>query len=130
MTPFWAQEHISMGRVGDDFWFEEPNGDPMGMYWLQGVHMIHLWRGQFIQPDWDMFQSDHLCAESPARSRAICGGLVYVTDKDGHRNFDLLKKLVLPDGNISDAGIMPFRPEIASLKTHSLVARPYSKSGT
>nr|TKS14964.1 hypothetical protein D5086_0000036310 [Populus alba] len=130
MTPFWAQEHISMGRVGDDFWFE----DQMEILWeyvlVQGVHMIHLWRGQFIQPDWDMFQSDHLCAESHARSRARCGGLVYVTDKDGHRNFDLLKKLVLPDGNISDARIMPFRPEIASLKTHSLVARPFSKSGT
>ncbi|KAG6757901.1 hypothetical protein POTOM_038227 [Populus tomentosa] len=82
-----------------NFEWVDPNGDPMGVYWLQGVHMIHLWRGQFIQPDWDTFQSDHLCAESHAGSRVICGGLVYVTDKDGHRNFDLLK-LVLPDGNI------------------------------
>ncbi|KAK6913670.1 LOW QUALITY PROTEIN: Glycosyl hydrolases 36 [Dillenia turbinata] len=61
---FLATKDISMGRVGDDFWFEDPNGDPMGVYWLQGVHMIHcsynsLWQGQFIQPDWDMFQSDH-----------------------------------------------------------------------
>lgn len=64
--------------VRDDFWFEDPNGDPMGVYWLQGVDMIHcsynsLWQGQFIQPDWDMFQSDHLCAEFHAGSRAICG---------------------------------------------------------
>lgn len=91
--------------VGDDFWFKDPNGDPMGVYWLQGVHMIHcsynsFWQGQFLQPDWDMFQSDHLCAEFHAGSRAICGGPVYVSDKVGHHNFDLLRKLVLPDGTI------------------------------
>ncbi len=92
-------------NAGDDFWFEDPNGDPMGVYWLQGVHMIHcsynsLWQGQLIQPDWDMFQSDHLCAEFHAGSRAICGGPVYVSDKVGRHNFDLLRKLVLPDGTI------------------------------
>ncbi|KAH9683859.1 putative galactinol--sucrose galactosyltransferase 4 [Citrus sinensis] len=102
---FLATKQVSMGRVGDDFWFQDPNGDPMGAFWLQGVHMIHcsynsLWQGQFIQPDWDMFQSDHICAEFHAGSRAICGGPVYVSDKVGHHNFDLLRKLVLPDGTI------------------------------
>ncbi|GFQ07440.1 stachyose synthase [Phtheirospermum japonicum] len=102
---FLGTNQISMARVGDDFWFEDPNGDPMGVYWLQGVHMVHcsynsLWQGQFIQPDWDMFQSDHLCAEFHAGSRAICGGPVYVSDKVGRHNFDLLRKLVLPDGTI------------------------------
>ncbi|KAH6808601.1 stachyose synthase [Perilla frutescens var. frutescens] len=102
---FLATNQISMARVGDDFWFEDPNGDPMGVYWLQGVHMIHcsynsLWQGQFIQPDWDMFQSDHICAEFHAASRAICGGPVYVSDKVGRHNFELLRKLVLPDGTI------------------------------
>ncbi|KAK4483318.1 hypothetical protein RD792_010504 [Penstemon davidsonii] len=102
---FLATKQISMGRVGDDFWFQDPNGDPMGVYWLQGVHMIHcsynsLWQGQFIQPDWDMFQSDHLCAEFHAGSRAICGGPVFVSDKVGRHNFELLRKLVLPDGTI------------------------------
>ncbi|KAK3042584.1 hypothetical protein RJ639_000836, partial [Escallonia herrerae] len=98
-------EQISMGRVGDDFWFQDPNGDPMGAYWLQGVHMIHcaynsMWMGQFIQPDWDMFQSDHLCAKFHAGSRAICGGPIYVSDHLGGHDFDLLKKLVFPDGSI------------------------------
>ncbi|KAJ6400942.1 hypothetical protein OIU84_016377 [Salix udensis] len=85
---FLGTKQISMGRVGDDFWFQDPNGDPMGVYWLQGVHMIHcaynsLWIGQIIQPDWDMFQSDHLCAKFHAGSRAICGGPVYVSDSVG-----------------------------------------------
>ncbi|XP_059654358.1 stachyose synthase-like [Cornus florida] len=98
-------QQISMGRVGDDFWFQDPNGDPNGVYWLQGVHMIHcaynsLWMGQIIQPDWDMFQSDHLCAKFHAGSRAICGGPVYVSDSVGGHNFDLLKLLVFPDGTI------------------------------
>ncbi|XP_051141596.1 stachyose synthase [Andrographis paniculata] len=98
-------EQISMGRVGDDFWFQDPNGDPMGVYWLQGVHMIHcaynsMWMGQIIQPDWDMFQSDHLCAKFHAGSRAICGGPVYVSDSLTGHDFDLLRKLVFPDGTI------------------------------
>ncbi|EYU46824.1 hypothetical protein ABFS82_04G006100 [Erythranthe guttata] len=102
---FLGTEQISMGRVGDDFWFQDPNGDPMGVYWLQGVHMIHcaynsMWMGQFIQPDWDMFQSDHLCAKFHAGSRAICGGPVYVSDSLTGHDFNLLQKLVFPDGTI------------------------------
>lgn len=77
----------------------------MGVYWLQGVHMIHcaynsMWMGQFIQPDWDMFQSDHLCAKFHAASRAICGGPVYISDSVGGHNFYLIKQLVYPDGTI------------------------------
>ncbi|KAI3900370.1 hypothetical protein MKW92_003010 [Papaver armeniacum] len=102
---FLGTKQISIGRVGDDFWFQDPNGDPMGVYWLQGVHMIHcaynsVWMGQIIQPDWDMFQSDHCSATFHAASRAICGGPVYVSDSVGGHNFDLIKKLVFPDGTI------------------------------
>ncbi|KAF8014876.1 hypothetical protein BT93_H0616 [Corymbia citriodora subsp. variegata] len=102
---FLGTRQISIGRVGDDFWFQDPNGDPMGVYWLQGVHMIHcaynsMWMGQIIQPDWDMFQSDHLCAKFHAGSRAICGGPVYVSDSVGGHDFDLIKQLVFPDGTV------------------------------
>ncbi|XP_030454982.2 stachyose synthase-like isoform X2 [Syzygium oleosum] len=102
---FLGTRQISIGRVGDDFWFQDPNGDPMGKYWLQGVHMIHcaynsMWMGQIIQPDWDMFQSDHECAKFHAGSRAICGGPVYVSDKVGGHDFGLIKQLVYPDGTI------------------------------
>ncbi|KAK6260343.1 Glycosyl hydrolases 36 - like 1 [Theobroma cacao] len=102
---FLGTKQIAMGRVGDDFWFQDPNGDPNGVFWLQGVHMIHcaynsLWMGQIIQPDWDMFQSDHVCAKYHAGSRAICGGPVYLSDSLGSHDFDLIKKLVYPDGTI------------------------------
>ncbi|KAE8721076.1 Galactinol--sucrose galactosyltransferase [Hibiscus syriacus] len=98
-------EAISLGRVGDDFWCTDPSKDPNGTYWLQGCHMVHcaynsLWMGNFIHPDWDMFQSTHQCAEFHAASRAISGGPVYVSDSVGQHNFQLLKSLALPDGSI------------------------------
>ncbi|KAL6654288.1 hypothetical protein ACP70R_007753 [Stipagrostis hirtigluma subsp. patula] len=102
---FLGTRQVSMARAGDDFWFEDPNGDPMGVYWLQGAHMVNcsynsLWMGQFIWPDWDMFQSDHACAAFHAASRAICGGPVYVSDTLGGHDFALLKRLVFPDGTV------------------------------
>ncbi|XP_019185883.1 PREDICTED: probable galactinol--sucrose galactosyltransferase 5 [Ipomoea nil] len=102
---FLGTEAISLGRVGDDFWCTDPSGDPNGTFWLQGCHMVHcaynsLWMGNFIHPDWDMFQSTHPCAEFHAASRAISGGPIYVSDSPKNHNFDLLKKLVLPNGSI------------------------------
>ncbi|XP_027358487.1 probable galactinol--sucrose galactosyltransferase 5 [Abrus precatorius] len=98
-------EAISLGRVGDDFWCTDPYGDPNGTFWLQGCHMVHcaynsLWMGNFIHPDWDMFQSTHPCAAFHAASRAISGGPIYISDTVGNHNFELLKTLVLPDGSI------------------------------
>ncbi|CAN4088080.1 unnamed protein product [Withania somnifera] len=102
---YLGTESISLGRVGDDFWCTDPSGDPNGTFWLQGCHMVHcaynsLWMGNFIQPDWDMFQSTHPCAEFHAASRAISGGPVYISDSVGKHNFQLLKRLALPDGSI------------------------------
>nr|XP_043606916.1 probable galactinol--sucrose galactosyltransferase 5 [Erigeron canadensis] len=101
---FLGTEAIALGRVGDDFWTDS-TGDPNGTFWLQGCHMVHcaynsLWMGNFIQPDWDMFQSTHPCAEFHAASRAISGGPIYISDTVGKHNFDLLKSLALPDGSI------------------------------
>ncbi|XP_004298977.1 PREDICTED: galactinol--sucrose galactosyltransferase-like [Fragaria vesca subsp. vesca] len=102
---FLGTEAISLGRVGDDFWCSDPSGDPNGTYWLQGCHMVHcaynsLWMGNFIHPDWDMFQSTHPCAAFHAASRAISGGPIYISDSVGQHDFKLLKSLVLPDGSI------------------------------
>lgn len=98
-------EAISLGRVGDDFWCTDPSGDPNGTFWLQGCHMVHcaynsLWMGNFIHPDWDMFQSTHPCAAFHAASRAVSGGPVYVSDSVGSHDFALLRRLALPDGTI------------------------------
>ncbi|XBJ28219.1 hypothetical protein VPH35_005358 [Triticum aestivum] len=98
---FLGTRQVSMARAGDDFWLG--NGDDA--YWLQGVHMVNcsynsLWMGQFVRPDWDMFQSDHVCAAFHAASRAVSGSPIYVSDSLGCHNFALLKTLVFPDGTL------------------------------
>ncbi|KAL5069661.1 hypothetical protein RYX36_020548 [Vicia faba] len=110
---FLGTKQVAMGRAGDDFWVKGPEGDPTGEYWLQGLHMIHcsynsLWMGQIIQPDWDMFQSNHVCGKFHAGSRAICGGPIYLSDHVGFHDFDLIKKLVFPDGTIPKCVQFPF----------------------
>ncbi|MCI18628.1 putative galactinol-sucrose galactosyltransferase 2-like, partial [Trifolium medium] len=56
----------------------------------------------------------HPAAEYHAAARAISGGPIYVSDKPGRHNFDLLKKLVLPDGSVLRAQL-PARPTLDSL---------------
>ncbi|KAG5522952.1 hypothetical protein RHGRI_034935 [Rhododendron griersonianum] len=102
---YLGTEAIALGRVGDDFWCTDPSGDPNGTFWLQGCHMVHcaynsLWMGNFIHPDWDMFQSTHPCAGFHAASRAISGGPIYVSDSVGKHDFRLLRSMVLPDGSV------------------------------
>ena len=53
-----------------------------------------------LQPDWDMFHSKHPAALLHATARAVSGGAVYVSDKPGHHDFSLLRRLVLPDGSV------------------------------
>ncbi|KAJ0104731.1 hypothetical protein Patl1_18096 [Pistacia atlantica] len=102
---YLGTETISLGRVGDDFWCNDPKGVTNGTFWLQRCHMVHcaynsLWMGNVIHPDWNMFQSTHPCAGFHAASRAISGGPIYVSDSVGKHNFELLRSLVLPDGTI------------------------------
>jgi len=65
--------------------------------------------GEFMQPDWDMFHSLHPMAEYHAAARAVGGCSIYVSDKPGEHDFDLLKKIVLPDGSLLRAEL-PGRP--------------------
>jgi raffinose synthase len=64
--------------------------------------------------DWDMMHSVHEAAELHAAARAISGGLVYVSDRPNEHNFDLLKRLVLPDGSVLRAKY-PARPTLDCL---------------
>ncbi len=70
-----------------------------------GAHLytnaqVGLWFGEFMHPDWDMFQSHHEWGPYHAAGRAISGGPVYVSDRPGETNFDLLRKLVCSDGSV------------------------------
>lgn len=65
-------------------------------------------------PDWDMFHSLHPAAEYHASARAISDSPVYVSDAPGKHDFELLRKLVLPDGSILRAEL-PGRPTIDNI---------------
>jgi raffinose synthase len=47
-----------------------------------------------------MFHSKHTAALLHASARAVSGGPVYVSDRPGHHDFALLRRLVLPDGSV------------------------------
>lgn len=56
--------------------------------------------GELVGVDWDMFHSRHPAALLHATARAISGGPVYVSDRPGNHDFDLLRRLVLADGSV------------------------------
>jgi raffinose synthase len=82
-------------RTSTDFWPKRP--ETHGEHIHTNAH-VGLWFGEFVHPDWDMFQSNHEAGAFHAAGRAVSGSPVYVSDKPGDHNFDLLRKLVLPSG--------------------------------
>ncbi len=81
-------------RTSSDFFPDKPES--------HGRHLINnalnsLWMGEFIVPDWDMFQTLHPSGAFHAASRAISGGPVYISDEPDRTDFALLRKLALSD---------------------------------
>jgi len=84
-------------RTSIDFWPLKPE--------THGEHLycnaqVGLWFGEFMRPDWDMFQSGHAMGWFHAAGRAVSGGPVYVSDRPGEHDFALLRSLVLSDGTV------------------------------
>ncbi|KAG0481862.1 hypothetical protein HPP92_009946 [Vanilla planifolia] len=98
-------------RASDDFY---PRDRASHTIHISSVAYNTLFLGEFMQPDWDMFHSLHPAAEYHAAARAVGGGPIYVSDKPGNHDFDLLRKLVLPDGSVLRA-MLPGRPTRDSL---------------
>ena len=59
-----------------------------------------LLQGQFYVNDWDMWWTDDDQAVKNSLCRAISGGPIYVSDKIGRTNPEILKPLCLEDGRI------------------------------
>ncbi|MCO5567681.1 hypothetical protein L7F22_021375 [Adiantum nelumboides] len=107
----YSIKQTAIVRASDDFWPRDPASHTIH---ITAVAYNSIFLGEFMQPDWDMFQSLHPAAEYHAAARAIGGCPVYVSDKPGQHDFKLLKKLVLPDGSILRAKL-PGRPTRDSL---------------
>lgn len=98
---------VALGRVGDfdSLLCDNDNADPATVAWQHGAYLVQcasnsLWMGQFLHPDWGVFQSHQKRAAFHAAARAISGGPICVNDKPGEHNLEILRKLVLPDGTI------------------------------
>ncbi|XP_062184232.1 probable galactinol--sucrose galactosyltransferase 2 [Phragmites australis] len=87
----------AVARASEDFMPQEPTRQTLH---IASVAFNSFLLGEIFIPDWDMFHSKHESAEFHGAARALSGGGVYVSDKPGVHNFNILKKLVLPDGSI------------------------------
>ncbi|KAL4654155.1 hypothetical protein ACB092_01G357700 [Castanea dentata] len=102
----YCSKQTAVVRASDDFFPRDPTSHTIH---IAAVSYNSVFLGEFMQPDWDMFHSLHPAADYHGSARAISGGPIYVSDAPGNHNFELLKKMVLPDGSILRARL-PGRP--------------------
>ncbi|KDP32639.1 hypothetical protein JCGZ_13189 [Jatropha curcas] len=102
----YSAKRSAVIRASDDFWPRDPASHTIH---IASVAYNTIFLGEFMQPDWDMFHSLHPMAEYHGAARAVGGCAIYVSDKPGQHDFNLLKKLVLSDGSILRAKL-PGRP--------------------
>ncbi|KAF8036642.1 hypothetical protein BT93_C2386 [Corymbia citriodora subsp. variegata] len=102
----YCSKQTAIVRASDDFYPRDPVSHTIH---IAAVAYNSVFLGEIMQPDWDMFHSVHPAAEYHASARAISGGPIYVSDAPGKHNFELLKRLVLPDGSVLRARL-PGRP--------------------
>jgi raffinose synthase len=94
---WYGSQSTTLLRSSIDFFPSFPESHGLHIYTNA---QVGLWFGEFMHPDWDMFQSGHAWGAFHAAGRAISGGPIYVSDKPGAQNFDLLRKLVCNDGTV------------------------------
>jgi raffinose synthase len=87
----------SLVRTSVDFWPNLPASHGLHVYTNA---LVGLWFGEFIHPDWDMFQSGHPAGAFHAAARAVAGSPVYVSDRPDAHDFEVLRRLVLADGSV------------------------------
>ena len=101
-----------MGMASEDMWsrtvspISRTSGDfqPENKAWFQ-KHILQcaynsILQGQFYWCDWDMWWTDDGQGSKNSLMRAISGGPIYVSDKIGRSNPELLSPLCLSDGQI------------------------------
>jgi hypothetical protein len=71
----------AVARASDDFYPRDASSHTVH---IANVAYNSVFLGEVIQPDWDMFQSNHPAALLHAAARAVSGGAIYVSD---HRKF-------------------------------------------
>jgi len=116
----YRYKKTAIARASDDFYPARPESHTVH---LVNVAYNSMFLGEICLPDWDMFHSQHASAELHAAARAIGGCPVYVSDKPGQHNIELLQKLVLPDGSV-------LRAKKAGRPTRDCIFADVGKDGT
>ncbi|KAI7843001.1 hypothetical protein COHA_003334 [Chlorella ohadii] len=96
----------NLARISDDFY---PGNRASYTTHISTCAFNSLFAGELVIPDWDMFHSRHSAARMHAIARVISGGPIYISDKPGQHDFELLRRLVLPDGSVLRC-LLPGRP--------------------
>lgn len=94
---WYGSARSSLTRGSIDFFPARPETHAAHLYTNA---QVGLWFGEFMQLDWDMFQSGHEWGAYHAAGRVLSGGPVYVSDKPGQHDADLLRRLVCADGSV------------------------------
>jgi raffinose synthase len=117
---YYGSPHSTLTRTSIDFFPRRPESHSAHLY--ANAH-VGLWFGQFMLPDWDMFQSGHEWGAFHAAGRALSGGPVYVSDKPGEHDAALLRKLVCSDGSVlrADGPGLPTAKTLCVDPTHERV---------
>ncbi|KAJ0017982.1 hypothetical protein Pint_09645 [Pistacia integerrima] len=102
----YHSKQSAVTRASDDYYPKDPTTQTLH---IAAVAFNSIFLGEVFVPDWDMFYSLHYAAEFHAVARAVGGCGVYVSDEPGKHDFNILKKLVLPDGSVLRANY-PGRP--------------------
>jgi raffinose synthase len=93
----YSANACNLTRSSTDFWPNRPESHGQHLYTNA---CFGVWFGQFVHPDWDMFQSGHALGAFHAAARAVSGSPVYVSDKPDQINASVLCKLVTSDGSV------------------------------
>ncbi|KAL1554843.1 putative galactinol--sucrose galactosyltransferase 6 [Salvia divinorum] len=119
LESLYCSKQTGIVRASDDFYPRDPVSHTIH---IAVVAYNSVFLGEIMLPDWDMFHSLHPAAEYHGSARAISGGPVYVSDAPGKHNFELLRKLVLPDGSI-------LRPRLPGRPTKDCLFSDPSRDG-
>ena len=109
----WNRSKSALARCSGDFLPE--NREWFKTHIMQCVYSA-MFQGEFYWTDYDMWWTDDGQAGKNSLLRAISGGPVYVSDKIGRSNAELLRPLAFADGRIPRPD-KPARPTFDCLFT-------------
>ncbi|QHW35511.1 hypothetical protein GZH47_31980 (plasmid) [Paenibacillus rhizovicinus] len=93
----WSRPGSSVSRSSGDFFPQIE--DHFKLHALQNPYNCY-YHGAFYHGDWDMWWTKHEYARNHSVLRAVSGGPVYVSDKVGATDPEMLRPLILVDGRV------------------------------